>query len=89
VDHAIVAGKREDSGEICSSDPKITPPDFRIVLDDGTDIFVEVKNCHKTDPNYLFSLKQSYVSTLENYAKLFKRDIYIAIFWSKWRKWAQ
>ena len=79
--------KREDSGEICSSDPEVRPPDFRIVLDDGTDLFVEVKNCHKTDPNYRFSLKHSYVSGIENYAKLFKRDIYIAIFWSRWRKW--
>jgi len=79
--------KREDSGEICSSDPEVRPPDFRIVLDDGTDIFVEVKNCHKTDPNYRFSLKRSYVSTIESYAELFRRDIYIAIFWSRWRRW--
>jgi hypothetical protein len=80
--------KREDSGEICSTDPGIRPPDFRIILDGGTDIFVEVKNCHKTDPNYRFSLKHSYTSSIESYAKLFKRDIYIAIFWSRWRKWS-
>lgn len=79
--------KREDSGEICSSDPEVKPPDFRIVLDDGTDIFVEVKNCHKTDPNSRFSLKRSYVNSIVNYSKLFRRDVYIAIFWSKWRKW--
>jgi hypothetical protein len=80
--------KREDSGEICSSNPEVRPPDFRIVLDDGTDIFVEVKNCHKTDPNYRFSLKRSYISTIQNYAKLFAREVYIAIFWSRWRKWS-
>lgn len=80
--------KREDSGEICSSDPAVRPPDFRIVLDDGTDIFVEVKNCHKTDPNYRLSLKRSYVSAIEGYAKLFGREVYIAVFWSRWRKWS-
>ena len=79
--------KREDSGEICSLDPGIKPPDFRIVLDDGTDILVEVKNCHKTDPNYRFPLKRPYASGIESYAKLFGREVYIAIFWSRWRKW--
>lgn len=79
--------KREDSGEICSLDPDIRPPDFRIVLDDRTDILVEVKNCHKTDPNYRFPLKQTYATAIESYAKLFGREVYIAIFWSRWRKW--
>ena len=79
--------KREDSGEICSLDPGIRPPDFRILLDDGSDIFVEVKNCHKTDPNYRFPLKRSYATAIETYSKLFGREVYIAIFWSRWRKW--
>lgn len=79
--------KREDSGEICSLDPDIIPPDFRILLDDGTDIFIEVKNCHKTDINYRFPLKLSYATAIESYAKLFRREVYIAIFWSRWRKW--
>jgi len=58
--------KREDSGEICSLDPRIRPPDFRIVLDDGTNIFVEVKNCYKKDPNYRFPLKRSYATAIES-----------------------
>jgi len=56
--------RREDSGEVCSLGPGIRPPDFRIVLDDGTEIFVEVKNCHKIDPNYRYPLKRSYASAI-------------------------
>ena len=47
--------KREDAGEVCSADPDVQPPDFRLVLDGGIDLFVEVKNCHKADPNHKFS----------------------------------
>ncbi|OGQ55823.1 MAG: hypothetical protein A2W66_00530 [Deltaproteobacteria bacterium RIFCSPLOWO2_02_56_12] len=79
--------KREDAGDVCSADPDVQPPDFRLVLDGGTDLFVEVKNCHKADPNYRFSLKRSYLSALEKYAAIFGRDLYLAIFWSRWGKW--
>ncbi|MBM4301623.1 MAG: hypothetical protein FJ121_08850 [Deltaproteobacteria bacterium] len=79
--------KREDSGDVCAADPEIRPPDFRIVLDGGAEIFVEVKNCHKADPKYRFSFKSSYLSALSKYATILGRDLYIAIFWSSLRKW--
>lgn len=79
--------KREDSGEVCAADADVQPPDFRIVLDGGADLFVEVKNCHKADPKFRFALKQTYLSALTKYAALFGRDLYLAIFWSRWRKW--
>jgi hypothetical protein len=79
--------KREDAGEVCSTDTSILPPDYRLVLDDGTEIFVEVKNCHKEDPNYRYRMKDTYVQALEGYARVFGRELLIAVFWSRWKKW--
>jgi len=79
--------KREDSGQICSSATNIAPPDFRIVLEDRREIFVEVKNCHKTDPKFRFKIKSAYLESLKNYAAIFGRELLIAIYWSRWKKW--
>jgi hypothetical protein len=79
--------KREDSGDICSSDPGILPPDFRLVLDGGKEVLVEVKNCHKADPTSRYKLKEAYLRSLEAYAKVFGRELWMAVFWSRWKKW--
>lgn len=79
--------KREDSGDVCAADTDIQPPDFRLVLDGGTEIFVEVKNCHKENPKFKYTLKSSYLASIQKYADLFSRPLYIAIFWSRWRRW--
>jgi hypothetical protein len=79
--------KREDTGEVCSTDAGIVPPDYRLVLDDGKEIFVEVKNCHKEDPNYRYRMKATYVQALVGYARVFGRELLIAVFWSRWKKW--
>jgi hypothetical protein len=79
--------KREDAGEICASDVQIRLPDFRIILDDGREIFIEIKNCHEADPNHRLPLKSGYFEALKKYAKLFGRELFIGIFWSRWKKW--
>lgn len=79
--------KREDTGEISSSIEGVTPPDFRLVLSGGLEIFVEVKNCHRRDPNYRYKLTPKQVGGLEAYARAFGRELFIAIFWSQWKKW--
>jgi hypothetical protein len=80
--------KREDAGEVCSTNAEVLPPDFRLVLDGGTEILVEVKNCHKADPNYRYRLKRPYLNALKSYARVFDRELLIAVFWSRWKKWA-
>lgn len=80
--------KREDAGEVSSVHTDITPPDFRLVLDDGTEFLVEVKNCHDPDPMARYELKRSYLDSIENYAHLCKKHLFIAIFWSRFKKWA-
>ena len=37
--------KQEDSGEIYASDERLKTPGFRLVLSDGSQMLVEVKNC--------------------------------------------
>jgi len=82
-----LAVKREDAGDVCAAEPSIQPPDFRLVLDNGTEIFVEVKNCHKENPNFKYTFKTSYLDEIKKYASLFTRPLYIGIFWSRWRRW--
>lgn len=79
--------KREDSGDIYAVDTNLRCPDYHLLLDDGTELFVEVKNCHKTNPSYNCSIKGSYLDALSNYAQLFKRGLKVAIYWSKWNAW--
>src|SRR6266852_3497295 len=79
--------KREDAGDVCSAIQGVLPPDFRFVLESGEEIFVEVKNCHKKDPNHPFRLKDTYLESLEAYCRIFKRELWIAVFWSQWKRW--
>ncbi len=41
--------KQEDAGETYSGITDIQPPDYRIILKNGDEYFIEVKNCHKTN----------------------------------------
>lgn len=78
--------KKEDEGEIYTTDNNIKCPDYRIVLDDTsrTELLIEVKNHHgKTD----FCLSKTYLAELKNYASLTKCKLYIAIFWSCLKIW--
>ncbi|MCE5228508.1 hypothetical protein LLG95_02780 [bacterium] len=79
--------KREDVGNIFCSNKTIRPPDFSILLKDGTGIFVEVKNFHKYSADAIFSIRNNDFEELCNYAKLFKQDLYFAIYWSCWGAW--
>jgi hypothetical protein len=79
--------KWEDAGETCFSGPDIRSPDFRLILPD-TEILVEVKNCHFEDPDHRYRLRQLYGDALQRYAQLFRRDLYFAIYWSRWGMWS-
>ena len=79
--------KQEDSGEIFTSDPAVRVPDYRLVLRDGKQLLVEVKNCHKIDPCYRYSIKASYIGDLKLYADLFQIELRLALYWSRWNQW--
>jgi hypothetical protein len=78
--------KQEDTGEPIAVS-EMQPPDYQLVLQDKSRIFVEVKNCHKKQPPCLFTLKGDYVHRLLQYSNLFDTDIRIAIYWSAWNLW--
>jgi hypothetical protein len=40
----------EDRGEFYALEPNVKRPDFRILLNDGQEFFVEVKNFHPKNP---------------------------------------
>jgi hypothetical protein len=80
--------KREDAGPvITAAEISVRIPDYRIVLKDGREILVEVKNLRD---NRLFArmrFKLRYLQALASYSALFNRPIYIAIYWSAFRIW--
>jgi hypothetical protein len=47
---------------------------------------VEVKNCHKSDPNHRYKVKRAYLNALNAYARIFGRELLMAVFWSRWKK---
>lgn len=78
--------KKEDCGDIfCGNNMQI--PDYRVLLDDGTQLLVEVKNYHQNSPFKSYSMKKNYLNGLVQYAGLMKIDLRIAIYWSKWSVW--
>lgn len=81
--------KTEDSGEIYAQDDNLTVPDFRIVLVDGTELLVEVKNYSQTLKKAMesYKIKKKYLEGLKIYASLFKKELKIAIYWSSWNVW--
>lgn len=81
-----VAIKQEDEGELYILNTDIRQPDYRVVLNNSSEFFVEVKNCHK-GPSNKFSLKTEYMESLIKYSAVFGRPLFIAIYWSSWNLW--
>lgn len=80
--------KQEDAGEIYTTDLSIRPPDYRVVLEGGTELFIEVKNCHKTSRgSYAYYIKAPNLNSLQSYAALFGKALKISIYWSEWGIW--
>jgi len=80
--------KQEDSGEIYVSNDALKVPDFRLVLADGSQVLVEVKNHHQgTDAMKPFELDKDYLDGLVGYANVMKCDLFLAVYWSRWNLW--
>jgi len=80
--------KQEDGAECYARDGSaLEIPDFRIVLEDSRQILVEVKNLHHSNPTKALTLKADYLDGLCKYATLTKSELFIAIYWSRWRLW--
>jgi len=79
--------KAEDAGELYSSLEALRVPDFRIVMTDGCQIMVEVKNCHTADPSRPYEFDASYLDGLRAYADVFGAQLFVAIYWSRAKQW--
>jgi len=79
--------KQEDAGDVFADNDQLQAPDYRIVLKSGEQFFVEVKNSHYANPNYLYPISKDYDAKLQAYAKLNRIPLKYAIYHSKWNKW--
>ena len=80
--------KAEDNGRVYP-DESFLAPDFRVVLLDGTQWLIEVKNVYISDPSQQERLlmKRSYREKLENYASATGGQLKLAVFWARWGVW--
>lgn len=79
--------KKEDSGDVFVDDITINIPDYRIVLEGGKQILVEVKNYRPKSNFSGYSLRTEYLCGLSKYADLMQTDFKVAVYWSKWNLW--
>lgn len=79
--------KAEDNGRVHATET-LRAPDFRIVLDDGDQWLVEVKNVRREDPMAQRTrLSATYLASLRAYADMVGAPLRIAIYWSLWSIW--
>lgn len=77
----------EDLGDYYSNVSNISRPDFRVILNSGEHLFVEVKNFFPSNPKNSFKINQKYLQSLMRYADLHRIKLKFAIYWAKWRTW--
>ena len=80
--------KPEDTGPFQSAEPMLAP-DFRVVLKDGANWLVEVKNVYCQDPAIQRRelMTKDYRRKLETYARATGAILKIAVFWARWSIW--
>lgn len=80
--------KSEDVGRVHSAET-LRAPDFRIVLDDGSQWLVEVKNHRSEEPfKQEYEMSAKYLASLQSYAGAVGAPLKLAIYWSLWRLWS-
>lgn len=78
---------QEDAGEIFYIGEDIQPPDYRLTLANGKQLFVEVKNCHDSHDDAIFKIYKKYYQKLARYSELNKVELKIAVLFSRWNVW--
>ncbi|MDF1690545.1 MAG: hypothetical protein P1U35_13140 [Cycloclasticus sp.] len=79
--------KQEDTGETFSTEQNIQAPDYKVILKDGSQYFIEVKNCHLPNIKSPYSFNKPYIEKLENYTELHSIPLLFAIYFSRHNKW--
>ncbi len=80
--------KAEDAGRVFPAGEFIAP-DFRVVLDDGDQWLIEVKNVYEPAPfeQRRQLMDQNYYAKLAAYAAATGADLKLAVFWARWSMW--
>lgn len=79
--------KSEDVGRVHAAET-LRAPDFRIVLDDGSQWLIEVKNHRSEAPSKQeYEMSAKYLASLQSYADAVGTPLKLAIYWSLWRLW--
>lgn len=79
--------KTEDVGRVHAADT-CRAPDFRVVLDDGEQWLIEVKNVRCRDPfKQETRMSAAYLTSIQSYADRVGAPLKLAIFWSLWNIW--
>jgi hypothetical protein len=65
----------------------VQPPDFRIVLKDGTTLLVEVKNHFGDHPTSPFITRRGDLGAIQRYAELAGGRLLYAIYWARLGQW--
>jgi hypothetical protein len=80
--------KTEDVGRVHAAET-FRAPDFRVVLNDGEQWLVEVKNVRSKEPfKQELRMSRAYLSSLQSYADAVGTPLKLAIYWSLWRFWS-
>lgn len=79
---------REDGGRVLPSD-RYVAPDFRVVLNDGAQWLIEVKNVYEANParQSRTLLRRDYLAKLSAYAEATGGQLKLAVFWARWSVW--
>jgi hypothetical protein len=79
--------KQEDAGSV-HPQKTFEIPDFRIILTNGEQLLIEVKNHYGKDPFKLdVKFRRDYLERMSAYSKLVGCQLRIAIYWSRWGFW--
>ena len=80
--------KAEDNGTVHPRDHYIAP-DFRVVLPDGNQWLIEVKNAYVKEPfeQTRRFMDKAYREKLENYAAATGGQLKLAVYWATWGMW--
>lgn len=80
--------KAEDVGRVHAAET-FRAPDFRVVLNDGEQWLVEVKNVRSKEAfKQELRMSRAYLSSLQSYADTVGTPLKLAIYWSLWRFWS-
>lgn len=79
--------KQEDAGSVYALDDSLEIPDFRLILLDGTQLLVEVKNCYQPTGREPLSFSGKYLDGLLSYGEIVKCPLKLAVYWARWNLW--